>query len=138
MIVVLATKQIVPRAIAVSVERMRRHVLDLSIAHAIQVSWCVRPSKAYAVKESREICIAPIRSAISYATALHEIGHVCGQHQASPHSLIREAAAWRWARANALTWNYGMEKLAGEAIGFAKAAVTELARLAQTHNPTPS
>jgi len=51
-----------------------------------------------------------IWSAISYATALHEIGHILGRHQRSPDTLVRERWAWRWAKENALIWTPAMEK----------------------------
>jgi hypothetical protein len=45
-----------------------------------------------------EVRTSPIRSAISYATALHEIGHILGRYQDSRRSLVRERWAWQWAR----------------------------------------
>src|SRR5262249_32121827 len=51
-----------------------------------------------------------VRSAITYAVALHELGHYLGEHTNHPDRIVRERAAWRWARASALTWTTGMER----------------------------
>ena len=51
-----------------------------------------------------EVQIPPIRSDVTYAVALHEIGHNLGRHQNSRRSIVREVWAWRWARTNALIW----------------------------------
>jgi hypothetical protein len=53
---------------------MRDHVDDLCKRYDISISWCARPYQAKAVREFEQIWIAPIRSKLSYATALHEIG----------------------------------------------------------------
>jgi hypothetical protein len=45
--------------------------------------------------ERDEIWTPPIRSRISYATVLHEIGHLVGRHQTSRHVMTRETWACR-------------------------------------------
>jgi hypothetical protein len=45
------------------------------------------------------IRIPPVRSQITYAVALHEIGHLVGPGRSGTR-LEKEAAAWRWALAN--------------------------------------
>jgi hypothetical protein len=49
--------------------------------------WVKRPDRAYALREADgaadEVNTPPIRSAINYATALHEIGNIRGRHQNS-------------------------------------------------------
>ena len=52
---------------------------------------------------------------VSYAAALHEIGHLRGRYQHSS-TLARERWAWEWARANALTWTPVMENNARKAM----------------------
>jgi hypothetical protein len=47
------------------------------------------------------IRIPPIRSQITYAVALHEIGHLIGPGRSGTR-LEKEAAAWRWALANSM------------------------------------
>ena len=61
-----------------------------------------RLSRSYSIRVSEEIYITPIRSELSYAVALHELGHVLGPHQSSRCVLVRERAAWKWAKRNAL------------------------------------
>jgi hypothetical protein len=60
--------------------------------------------------ELLEVVIPPVKSAISYATALHEIGHILGRHQQSAVTMARERWAWRWAQKNALVWKPAMER----------------------------
>jgi antirestriction protein ArdC len=97
-------------------KEMYRHVMDLLERYNIIYSGCRRPTEARTVfytaagEEFHEVWITPIRSAISYATALHEIGHILGRHQRSPDTLVRERWAWRWAKENALIWTPAMEK----------------------------
>jgi hypothetical protein len=47
------------------------------------------------------IRIPPIRSQVTYAVALHELGHLLGPGRSGTR-LEKEAAAWRWALANSL------------------------------------
>lgn len=91
---------------------MHEHVLSICAAHDIGVVWCRRPGHSYALHEFEEIVIAPIKSAVSYAVALHEIGHVLGTYQRSKRVLVRERRAWRWARENARVWTPAMERCA--------------------------
>jgi hypothetical protein len=57
-----------------------------------------------------EIWIFPLRRFRNYATAMHELGHI---HTSLPlrryPALVREIAAWDWAKRNALVWNSEME-----------------------------
>ena len=99
-----------------SVEQMRQHVLCICQNEDIVFSWCRRPAQAWSVNEFEEICIPPIRSAISYATALHEIGHIKGRYQRSRSAMVRERWAWHWARANALIWTPATERNAYDAL----------------------
>ena len=57
----------------------------------------------------REIVIPPIKSAIGYAAALHEIGHhVAPQYEGEV--LLNELTAWSWAWANARVWTPAMDR----------------------------
>ena|SRR5262245_43112319 len=104
-------------------EQLQQHVFGLCKRHAITIYWCKRCSQSYSVREVDEITIAPIRSPISYATALHEIGHHLGSHQTSQFVIVRERWAWRWARGNALIWTEAMERSAQQAFAwYARAA----------------
>ena len=97
---------------------MRQHAETLAATHDIRldVRWVTRTAKAYAIREADgaadEVNTPPIRSAITYATALHELGHILGRYQNSRRQLVRERWAWQWARDNALIWTPTMEKVA--------------------------
>jgi hypothetical protein len=96
---------------------MHRHVLDLCAKHGITIyAWCRRLSQCHALTDRDEIRIVPIKSKISYASALHEIGHLRGRHQHSNSTLVRERWAWEWARTNALIWTPAMENSARKAV----------------------
>ena len=100
-----------------TIKDMHRHVLDLCDKHGITIyAWCRRTSQCHALTDREEIRIVPIESRISYASALHEIGHLRGRHQRSSSTLVRERWAWEWARANALIWTPGMENSARKAV----------------------
>src|SRR5262249_18536509 len=93
-----------------TIKDLRRHILELCKKHGITVyAWCRRPSHCHALIDRDEIRIMPIESRISYALALHEIGHLRGQRQDSSCTFVREHEAWEWARANALLWTPAME-----------------------------
>jgi len=107
---------------------MRCHVEQLSAAFAQDVA-------IYTVKrlhqarvltdpetgELLELQLPAIRSAVSYATALHEIGHIKGRYQKSRSVIVRERWAWRWARENALIWNDAMDRSAVKALAWYEA-----------------
>lgn len=97
---------------------MRQHILRLCEAREYHVTCCARPRQSYALREAEEIQIAPIKSALSYATALHEVGHLEGRHQNSKRVMVRERWAWQWARANALVWTPAMERQAQEGLAW--------------------
>lgn len=53
--------------------------------------------------------VLPVRDLLSYATALHELGHLGGEEQdlsrVAPLAVMcAEAGAWAWAEAHALCW----------------------------------
>src|SRR5262249_5820985 len=96
---------------------LRQHVLDLCDQHNISIyAWCRRLSECHALIDRDEIRITPITSRISYAAALHEIGHLRGKHQRSSSTLVRERWAWEWARTNALIWSPHMQRRVCEAL----------------------
>ena len=91
---------------------MHEHIVALCERNEILIQWCVNPNQAWAMRQWDEIKIPQIKSEISYAVGLHEIGHVLGQHQTSKRVLVRQRWAWRWARENALIWTSRMERRA--------------------------
>ncbi len=78
---------------------------DALIVHTVKIC-----RQARACIEVNEIWITEITSEISYATVLHEIGHLRGRHGWSRRVLTRERDAWRWAKAHALVWTAAMER----------------------------
>jgi len=102
-----------------SVDEMRCHVLNIAAEADLTVSWCRRPTQAWAAREIEEIQIALIRSEVSYSTALHELGHILGRHQRSRQLMVRERWAWEWARTIALAWTDRMAKNRGESLRIA-------------------
>ena len=104
---------------------MRAHIERLVAAHRIRFSthWVKRTDKAYSLREADgaadEVQTPPIRSALTYATALHEIGHIRGHCQTQQHRLLtREFWAWEWARQNALIWTPAMERSRRESLAW--------------------
>jgi hypothetical protein len=88
---------------------MRQHVIDLLKADPdLVVNWIPRRLAAGAAVDINEIWIAPIRSKLSYAIALHELGHLRGAHRHSRYLMTRERDAWRWANHHALLWDASM------------------------------
>ena len=105
-----------------TIEDMRRHVDKLLtwLSRAddyVEVHWIDRPTLAWAALEVGVITVPRIRPAVSYAVALHEVGHFLGRHQRSRSRLVRERWAWDWARRNALGgWTRRMEQRARESL----------------------
>jgi hypothetical protein len=109
-----------------TVDEMRNHVETLCEYQGINITRCARIERARSVREFDEIWIAPIRSAISYAVALHEIGHILGRHQSSCKVLVRERWAWQWARQNAQMWTPAMEQHASKSMAWYDANATKI------------
>jgi hypothetical protein len=88
-----------------SIDALAEHVHSIAERRGIVVTVAKRSNiRAHAERahngEPPKIKIPPIRSLISYYTALHELGHLLGRGR-SGNRLTREAAAWRWAIRNA-------------------------------------
>ena len=84
----------------VSVADMTGHVEALCREHGITVEPHSRSGRA--CRREKTIYIRPVKSAITYATALHELGHVLGPNP--NRRLAQEAAAWKWAEEHAIAW----------------------------------
>ena len=82
------------------------HVNALLEMHGVSVEWKEGYFKGRAWRRERKIKIAPVRTAVTYAIALHELGHVLGRQ--SGLRIDREVQAWEWAEANALEWTEPM------------------------------
>jgi hypothetical protein len=88
---------------------MQAHAMGLIEKHT-RIYSLVPIRAAQASYELGEVWIPPIKSSVSYAVALHEIGHICGRHRASRYRMVRERDAWSWAKTNALGWTETMER----------------------------
>lgn len=93
---------------------LAKHIRDTARSNAVKIKKYVRLQgdprtlQAYSNDEERWIEIPAVKSRVSYAIALHELGHILGPWQ--DRSLIeREAGAWKWARAHALVWSKAMD-----------------------------
>jgi hypothetical protein len=131
---------------ATRIDVMQRHIAELLALlererpedDAIQITWIKRSQDACVIRDFvtrdlggavLEIRLAPVRSVISYATALHEIGHVRGRYQRSGNVMVREQWAWQWARVNARFWSPAMEHIAVKSLFAAKAALWKKGKL---------
>ena len=102
----------------VSIADLAQHFRDLCATEDINVEWCRRPMQAASSREMEFVSIAPIKSVISYAVALHEVGHIKGRYQQSPRVIVRERWAWDWARRNAIIWTPRMERHARTSLAW--------------------
>lgn len=113
-----------------TVYHLATHIMEICWAHKIVVTWCDRPSRACAMPDHWEICIPAVRSTLSYATALHEIGHLLGQYQQTRFVVAAERWAWVWARDNALIWTDRMDRCAGASLdGYRQLSWTTTAHM---------
>jgi hypothetical protein len=100
---------------------MTMHIAQLLEQHCIGLEFKKRGGSASSYRPSPHddrpergvIIIPPIKSEITYATALHEIGHIMsGVREGTHGTLTSEWAAWVWAQDNALEWTPRMESTA--------------------------
>jgi hypothetical protein len=83
------------------------HIERVCKIEDIEVASHSRGGRAW--RKKRKIAIRPVKTAITYAIALHEIGHILGPRQ-SGNRCDREVGAWEWAKANAIEWTDTMDK----------------------------
>lgn len=104
-------RELTPIATGVTKHDMRRHVRQLCSEHNISIRLRENYPRASASAKLRMIWIPEVRSPITYAKALHEIGHVVCRHtnDLERNILTREGEAWVWARDNALVWTDTMQ-----------------------------
>lgn len=90
-----------------NVPALKSHVLQLLSKNQISMEWS---HSARAYRKTRHVKLPPIKSEITYAVALHEIGHIVGDQ---PRTRIdREVAAWQWAKTYSLVWTPKMQAAA--------------------------
>jgi hypothetical protein len=84
---------------------LQEHINVLCAVNRIEVSYRRNGGRAW--RKRRAISIPPVKTQVTYAVALHEIGHVLGKN--AKRKLDREALAWQWAKANAQIWTPRMD-----------------------------
>jgi hypothetical protein len=94
-------------------ETYHRHITELADANSVEIVWKENyPGRAS--KKPRRIKIPPIKTATTYALALHELGHIVGRQVGC--RIDREVQAWQWAKENALEWRKPMKKKAARCL----------------------
>lgn len=93
---------------------LQDHIKRLVIDNQISCRWKRSGYGGRAWRQARIVYLPPIKSPITYAVALHEIGHIVGPNPG--RRLEKEAAAWLWAKNNAIMWNAAMAKKAAKSI----------------------
>jgi hypothetical protein len=82
-----------------------QHIESLASLHAVSIEF-KEGYKGRSWRKRRHIKISPVRAAVTYAIALHELGHVVGTQ--SGRRIDKEVQAWEWAESNALEWTEPM------------------------------
>ena len=85
-------------------QEMAAHITRICRRAKITVSTASARGRAW--RKSSRIAIRPVKSDITYAIALHELGHVLGVQTGK--TLDKEVQAWQWARKHALVWTDAM------------------------------
>jgi hypothetical protein len=104
-------KKITSKPLRKSIIRLAKHIEQICEAHKITIIYSPHRNDGSAQRYLRQIMISPVRSHLSYATALHELGHLLGSHQdPTLPSMVQEVDAWNWAKNNALMWTPAMHR----------------------------
>jgi hypothetical protein len=90
---------------------LQAHIEQLAADNGVTVDWR-DITNARAWRKSKRVRIQPIKSVVTYAVALHELGHVVGVQRGV--RIDKETQAWEWAKANALVWNKRMKQTASK------------------------
>lgn len=98
----------------IPLDRLRSHIDELCREQGVTISYH-SGYRARAWRKTKKVRISTIKSDITYAVALHEIGHILGRYP--KHRIDREVAAWEWAKANALVWTPAMQRTASRLLG---------------------
>lgn len=80
------------------------HIDSLLSANGISVEWKAGSGRSW--RKDKRVRLSPVKTAVTYAVALHEIGHVVGH--SSGLRIDKEAQAWEWAEMNAMEWTEPM------------------------------
>lgn len=89
---------------------LSEHITSLGAQHGIVVQE-KQGTSGRAFERTRMIRITPVKGVVSYAIALHELGHLIadGASGRKHKRLDKEMRAWQWARANGLVWTDRMD-----------------------------
>ena len=113
---------LVPDEATPEILELAEHAVQLCMEHKIRAVLNRREGVGgYANATNRVITVPRIISEISYATVLHEIGHIVDPRRESGFSKklggvvyaanpVGERAAWNWASHNALRWTRKMHQ----------------------------
>lgn len=82
------------------------HVAQIAAANHVFVE--AKPDTYPVCYRPIKICINPIIDEVTYAVALHELGHALDERY-PPDRISRERVAWEWAEKHALEWTPAME-----------------------------
>lgn len=99
-------------------EEMAAHIDALAAELGVEVDDGYAGGKGgVAFSREKRIRIRPVKSAITYAIALHELGH-CAVGKISPKvgRLSEEGAAWKWAMDNSREWTETMDRKARKSV----------------------
>ena len=94
------------------------HVESLAREYRIVLDVRATGTRGRSFVQDRRIRISPVRGDVSYAVALHELGHLIavGASGRKYRRLDKELRAWRWARAAALEWTPRMDRAMRESM----------------------
>jgi hypothetical protein len=86
------------------------HIRQLADTHHITLD-VRRSTRGMSYGDTRTIRISEVKGPVSYAVALHEIGHLVAEGASGRQfpRLMKEIRAWRWARAHAIEWTERMD-----------------------------
>lgn len=99
-------------------DEMAAHIDALADELGVDVDYGYAGGKGGAANARQmRIRIRPVKSAITYAIALHELGH-CAVGKISPKvgRLAEEGAAWKWAMDNSREWTETMDRKARKSV----------------------
>ena len=95
-------------------ERLMNHVevicRDNNILMSRHNGRTSRAFRNYKGTGRNKISVKRINTYLTYAVAMHELGHLLGPYQRSHDILERETGAWMWAKDNAIVWMPCMTK----------------------------
>lgn len=84
------------------------HIQSIAQTHNVSVEIASPGYDGRAWRKKKKVKIAEVKTAVTYALALHELGHVLGKQ--SGNRLHKEWQAWEWAMANAVCWTEPMAR----------------------------